>query len=293
MQELARQDYNRRHGCSMFQHTVAGEKRVLGRNFDHKPTEVLVSHCYPDSGFASIGFTPLNSLGFTEDTPFDPANDQHRQMLLYGPVTTVEGLNERGVCVTLASLGRHQVIPDPAKEPRFLIHLVREILDHAATIDEAVALAARYNVFDNGRDVISHHIFIGDPTGSAVLEWQEGVMQVVPDDPGGTGQIVTNSPLAGRGEEVRRDQCERYRILRQELTRASTRPPDPRPDWQQGLDALAAAAQHNARYVIDGEPWVVSTQWSTLFELSSGQAYICLQCDFDTVYRVTVPFAAH
>ena len=294
-QELGRREQLDPRHCSMFEFRAPDGRRILGRNFDNKATELLVAYCVPDSGYASVGFVPLRELGFDETTPFDPGNELQRRRLLWAPVATCDGINERGVCVSLASLGRRPVTQDPDKASRFLLHLVREILDHAGSVDEATAIAGRYNVFDNGREVISHHIFIGDPHGSVVLEWREGVMQVVPADAGGATQIVTNSPLAGVDEDGRRDQCGRYRVLRRRLEEMSGREAGREgapgsPLWQQGLDALAAAAQRKATYWIDGERWRVNTEWSAVFDLdASRDVYICLRRQWGRVYRVAWP----
>lgn len=287
LMELDRREATRpphHHGCSMFQ-CRSGNSALLGRNFDHKFSEMLVAWCYPDSGYTSLGFIPLNQWGFTRENPFDAENPQHRRMLLMGPTATIEGMNSRGVTVTLASLGRQKVTLKPDRKPRFLIHLVREILDHAANLEEAIAIAQRYNIFDNGRDLISHHIFLADPeSGSAVLEWQNGVMEVIRSGP--HDQVVTNRPLFARSDNALRSSCRRYRTLAEALDRST-----PGFAWQDALDALRQAAQHNATFIIEGERWRVSTQWSAVFDMTARQAYIAWGRDYKTVYRFTVPVA--
>ena len=286
MQELDRREAlkpGRRAGCSMFQHRSADGHRLVGRNFDHKSSEMLVAWCYPDSGFASLGFVPLNQWGFTPARPFNAEKPDHRRMLLRAPTAVIEGVNERGVCVTLASLGSQEVIPDPAKKPRFLIHLVREILDHAGDLEQAIALAESYNVFDNGRDLISHHIFLADPDhGSAVLEWHAGRMAVLRS--GRRPQVVTNSPVWGQDPGALSRACPRFSDLWDTL-----RDEEPLANGQAALAALREVAQHNKRYVIRGETWRVSTQWSAVFDLTQRQALVCVDRDYGTIYRLEVP----
>ncbi len=192
-------------------------------------------------------------------------------------------MNEKGVTVTLASLDRRTVEQLPDKEPRFLIHLVREILDHAADLDEAVKIASGYNVFDNGREIISHHIFVTDPqSGSVVLEWKDGRMHVVPD--GENWQIVTNSDLLDVSEERRRGNCDRYNTIYKQLS-GHVGPLQ----WTTAMDALGRAAQNNRLYVIEGRRLRISTQWSAVFDLGSKEALVCLHRDFETVYRFRFP----
>ena len=273
----------RRTGCSMFQQRGADGHRLVGRNFDHKDSEMLAAWCFPDSGFASLGFVPLNQWGFTPRNPFDPENPRHRRMLLKAPLAVIEGMNERGVCVTLASLGAQEVNPGPAKEPRFLIHLVREILDGAADLEQAIALADEYNVFDNGRDLISHHIFLADPDhGSAVLEWHAGRMSVLRS--GESPQAVTNTPVWGQDPTALGRACPRYAGLWQRMKEGQGLA-----DWRAGMDALARVVQRDRRYVINGENWRVSTRWSAVFDLTERQAHLCLERDFGTVYQLRAP----
>jgi len=137
-------------------------------------------------------------------------------------------------------------------------------------------------VFDNGREIITHHIFIADPGGSAVLEWQNGEMEVVRDP--GTWQAVTNSPLYEVGDKRRRSNCRRYGSLAGTLARA-----DGAMDWRQGMDALAKTVQRNRDYNIDGQNLRVSTQWSAVFDLEQMAAYVCLGGDFSKAYRLDFP----
>lgn len=270
-----------KRGCSMFQYG-AGSSGLVGRNFDNRFSQLLAGFYYPTDGYASLSFVALMELGFTGGRPFDAQDDSHRRALLSGPAYTIEGMNEKGLTVTLASLGRQEVFPDPDRQPRFLIHLVREILDHAADLEEAVAIASRYNVFDNGRNIISHHIFLADPTGSAVLEWHEGEMKVVRDE--GDWQAVTNSTMYEVPENRRRGSCPRYRSLAGVLEK-QVGPLD----WRAGMDALARTAQYNNHVFLDGENLKISTQWSTVFDPDRLTAYVCLNRDYGRVYQMELP----
>jgi hypothetical protein len=269
-------------GCSMFEHRTGRESGLVGRNFDNRDSQVLVGWFYPSGGYASVALLPLADLGYTPDEPFDPTNEQHRKTLLYAPVMAIEGMNEKGVTVTLASLERRPVHQVPEREPRFLIHLVRDILDHAGSVHEAVTIAENYNVFDNGRDIISHHIFLADPhAGSAVLEWRDGVMHLVKDP--GDWQVVTNSDMFEVPLEQRRRSCDRYAKLVKAMDRQ-----DESMTWQQAMDALASAEQKNRTYHIDGQTLKVSTQWSAVFDTGRREVYLTLAGDYRKVYRFAV-----
>jgi len=275
-----------RRGCSMFEHRTGRDSGLVGRNFDNRDTQVMVGWFYPTEGYSSVALVPLADLGFTPDEPFDPASERHRKSLLYAPVMSIEGMNEMGVTVTLASLERRPVTQDPTRPSRFLIHLVREILDHAGSVHEAVSIAERYNVFDNGREIISHHIFLADAhSGSAVLEWRDGVMHLVKDS--GDWQVVTNSDMFEVPLADRRRSCDRYNSLARSMTRQ-----EGTMTWEQAMDALAAAKQKNRTYQLDGEKLKVSTQWSAVFDTGKREIHLVLAGDYRKVYRLVVDAAA-
>ncbi len=269
-------------GCSMFAHRTGRDGGLVGRNYDNRDTQVMVGWFHPAVGYASVALVPLADLGYTPEEPFDPASAQHRKTLLYAPVMSIEGMNEKGVTVTLASLERRHVTQNPALESRFLIHLVREILDHAGSVHEAVSIAEQYNVFDNGGEVISHHIFLADPhSGSAVLEWRDGMMHLVKDT--GDWQVVTNSDLFGVAVDERRQSCDRYDSLCKSMAQQAETM-----TWQDAMDALVKTRQKNKTQTIDGERLKVSTQWSAVFDMGERAVYLVLGENYREVYRVAV-----
>ena len=265
--------------CSVFTFFDKDGGAYLGRNFDNKNTDVLVGLFIPDSGFASIGFVPLMNLGFDDSNPFNPDSAKHRQRLLYGPLFTTDGLNERGVAVTVASVGRQTVAADSTKAYKYMLHLKRNILDHAYDLKSAVEIASQFNVFDNGKHRLSHHLLIADSSGrSAVLEWHEGKMQVIRNK--ADWQIATNTEMYDVSDQDLCRSCGRYNSIYDMLSAA--------PDtfsWQYAMNALYSAKQKNNIYHFPSGPLNVSTQWSAVFELKERAVNVCLQSKYDKVYR--------
>ncbi len=269
---------NKRH-CSLFTYFDEAGRMYLGRNFDNRNTDVLIGLFIPDSGYASIGFIPLIELRFDTRNPFDPTADEHRRLLLHSAAVTVDGMNEKGVTVSVASVSRQSVAPDSTKPYRYLLHLKRNILDHAHDVESAIDIAAGYNVFDNAKHIIEHHLLVADPSGaSVVLEWHEGKMQVIRDET--NWQIATNTKILNTPAKQLRKSCNRYNSIYKCLSNV----PDTL-SWQLGMDALASSAQQNQTYYFASGPLKVNTKWSAIFDLSERIVYISLDRQYDTVYK--------
>jgi Acyl-coenzyme A:6-aminopenicillanic acid acyl-transferase len=265
--------------CSLFKYRDKTGKIYFGRNFDNRDTDLLIGLFIPDSGYISIGFIPLIELKFDKNNPFNPDLKNHRLLLLHSAAVTVDGMNEKGVVVSVASVGKQEVIADTTKSYRFLLHLKRNILDHASDVSSAVEIAAAYNVFDNSLHHISHHLLIADASGkSVVLEWHDGQMQLIENPE--RWQIVTNTRMFARTDDALSTQCSRFRRIYNRLKSA----PDTL-DWRQCMDILGYTGQYNQLYYFDSGPMRVSTQWSAVFEINDRTVTICSQQDFEKAYR--------
>jgi len=253
--------------CSMF--AALGDIPLYGRNFDNPECGVLVTLYLPSDGYASIGFSRMNDFGF--DTEEDPTlmPISERRLLLNAPFFTPDGLNECGVAVALAALRSVNIDVDQNKKTIFITCLVREILDHAKNIDEAVAIIQNHNVFDSGVDAVSHHLLISDPSGrSVIVEYFEDEWRTMPNEK--PWQVITNSPLYQKSEKSRKNVCWRYKILSETFEKDKENI-----TWEQGFDILKS---------VSGK----GTQWSTICDMQKREIYISLYRDFNKVRKVTL-----
>ncbi len=251
--------------CSMFA-AFAGSP-FYGRNFDNPPCGVLVAIYRPADGYASLGFSRLNDFGFAKgDDPTKLAVEK-RRLLLNAPFFTPDGMNECGLTVALAAVKTANIHVDKDKKSIFITQLVREILDHAKNIKEAVAIINKFNVYDSGVNRVSHHLLISDPAnGSVIVEYANDGWQAMPNR--NKWQVIANSPLYHIPEDARRQTCWRYKILSETLEKSKGII-----NWQQGMDMLKSVS-------------LKGTQWSTICDLKSKQIYISTYRDYNHIQKI-------
>ncbi len=191
-------------GCSLFAAAGDPQQPVFGRNFDWDPHAALVLRTDPPDGYASISLVDLHYLGLSASD--DPRGDRR---LLDAPLLPFDGLNERGLAVGMAADEGAYAVVDPARPTVGSVRILRLALDHAATVDEALALFERYNLDFTGGPPL--HYLLADASGaSAVVEFAAGRRVVERGVP--PWQALTNFPLVGADTATRRAD-HRYRVL--------------------------------------------------------------------------------
>src|SRR5690554_1179555 len=138
-------------GCSSFavwdDKTVDGEL-LIGRNFDF---------------YAGDGFAKEKIIAFVN--PYQ--GHQCTAVTWGGLIDVVSGMNDQGLTVTINA--RKSEIPLLAKTPISIV--TREILQYASTIEEAIAIAKKREVF------VSEAIFVGSATDKKTM-----LIEVSPDN---------------------------------------------------------------------------------------------------------------
>jgi hypothetical protein len=207
-------------------------------------------------------------LGFGrhDDPTALPVSD--RLLLLNSVLFVDDGINERGVSVALASVPPEPIHRDENKKLVAVSYAIREILDHAGSVEEAIAIVRGLDVFDQDVGTISHHFLVADATGqSAVTEYIDGQWRVLRT--GRPWQVATNTALFQRSETWVRSQCGRYRAGSDYLEAVGGTV-----TWKEGFDVLGLMS-------------VADTQWSSLYDLANREAYICLYRRCERIFRVS------
>lgn len=178
-------------GCSSFTARTADGDVLFGRNYDFSKTNTLIVRTEGTGDrHATISTVDLQFLSI--DPEKNPEGLMDKAMMLAAPYAPLDGINEAGVSCGIYMTyqgGETTVATDQNTEkPDFTsTTLLRLILDYADTVEEAVEIAASYDLHDSA--MTSYHYMVADASGrSAILEWISGTDAT--DNDGSARQLV-------------------------------------------------------------------------------------------------------
>jgi hypothetical protein len=253
--------------CSLFATLAAGQEMLYGRNFDWDDSPALLLFAHPPDGYASVSMVDIAYLfeGSQVRTLMDLPLAERTPLLetVYWPF---DGLNEQGLAIGMAAVPASDMPHDPGLETIGSLGIIREMLDHARDVDEALAIMGDYNINMEGGPAL--HYLIADRSGRAVLvEFLEGQMRVLPnEDPWHAATNHLRSQVGGNSDGG----CRRYRILRERL------------DETQGMlsngEAMSLLQQVSQ----------AGTQWSVVYGISSGEVQVTMGREYESMHRFEI-----
>lgn len=89
----------------------------------------------PTDGYRSVGVAPV----MTGKANATPTTDELETSANIAPLTTMDGVNEKGLSAAILQIHRWQA-PNDGKPSISQLAVVRLLLDKAATVDEAISL---------------------------------------------------------------------------------------------------------------------------------------------------------
>ena len=244
-----------RFNCSLFSTLGDSNNRLYGRNFDWQFSPALLLFTDPPDGYASVSMVDMAYLGFSDSLASNLTELSliERKSLLRAPFLPFDGMNEQGLAIGMAAVPPGEMRSDRQKKTIDELMAIREILDHASTVDEAINILGNYNI-DMGN--VPLHYLIASATGnSALVEFYKGKMVVFRNE--SPWQVATNFLVASTGGHPQ-GQCPRYDRLSQQLT--STR----------GLLTIQEA------FLLLKDVSQDNTQWSVVYGMTSGDINIIM-----------------
>jgi hypothetical protein len=258
-------------GCSLFAALGDEENRLFGRNFDWQFSPALLLFTDSPDGYASVSMVDIEYLGFEGDRSrnLEDLSLEERRPLLDAPFLPFDGMNERGLAIAMAAVPAQEMPYDPQKQTIGHLEVIREILDHAGSVEEAIELFGSYNI-DMG-NVPLHYLLASAMGDSALVEFYEGEMVVF-----GTKspwQSATNFLVASANGHPQ-GECRRYDRINQQL------------------EEFEGQISSRDAFGLLGDVSQDNTQWSIVYHMSSGDLEIIMGGNYSGNpynFRVEVP----
>jgi hypothetical protein len=254
----------REWACSLFAALGDVDSTLYGRNFDWEYSPALLLFTDPPAGYASASMVDIAYLGFggAEAQGLTDLPLAEREGMLHAPFLPFDGFNEQGLAIGMAAVPPGNMRPDPDKQTLDSLMVMREILDHARNVDEAVAILQNHNIDMGGGPPL--HYLVADASGRAALvEFYQGDVVVMANkDP---WHLATNF-LCAAARDSAEGMCWRYDKISERLEEAGGRL-----SAQDGLDLLAEVSQ-------DG------TQWSIVYGMNIGDVTVAMGGQYEVVH---------
>ena len=254
--------------CSIFS-TTSENGVVIGRNWDNQNVgSIIVSYYKPDSGYASVSFSRAIDMGFPLNVRLDEMAKSHfGEKLLIAPFYAYDGMNEHGLCAMVTGINTVNVSPKEGKESLFIGNIVRKLLDHTKTVDEAIKFVEKYIPFDLTQTEINCHFLVSDATGKSVIleyldnEWKK----IYPDK---KRQVMTNKVIFNVSDIKLREKCWRYNSISSSLDKTNGTI-----NWDEGMQILKDVSQGG-------------TTWSVIYLPNSTELYFSVYQTWDKIYHI-------
>ena len=264
-------------GCTTFNATTPEGDAVFGRNYDYMDSPAMTVWTNPEDGYASVSTVSLYFLGYGGD--FLPDNLVTSLLTLVAPYIPVDGMNEKGLSVGVLELETPETFQQTEKKDITTTAIIRAVLDHAATVDEAVEIFNNYDMHDLLGVGCTYHYQVADANGdTAIIEYVNGETTVIRPDETGT-LVATNFWLSEGVDDPDGAGHDRYETAKNMLAEKNYVVTE-----NEAMDILEATHMVNA----DLHGYVCSTIWSVVYNNTDRTFDVCAMYDFDNVYSFSV-----
>lgn len=251
--------------CSSFVAVTPEGERLFGRNYDLGEQPVIFIRTAPADGYKSVSISDLSHLGIGADNL--PTDDFiSRLSLLALPLLPMDGMNERGLAVSVLMVPGASTAQETGKTPITTTTAIRMVLDKCADVDEAVAMLKQYDMHASSGG--NFQFMLADRSGAAVVvEYIDNEFSATP------AACVSNTPFSLGPDSATEESAHRYAVMEEALAAA-----DGVLSAAQSM-ALLSAARH-----AEEEGHSYATQWSVVYNLTALTADIAVHKDYENVY---------
>lgn len=264
-------------GCTTFNATTPSGDKLFARNYDYMDSPGMTVWTHPKDGYASVSTVSLYFFGYGGS--FLPEDLLTSLLTLLAPYIPVDGMNEKGLSIGVLELETPETFQQTEKKDITTTAVIRHVLDHAATVDEAIAIFNEFDMHDFLGVGCTYHYQIADASGdTAIIEFANGETTVLRPDESET-LVATNFWLSegvDDPEGVGHDRYETAKSMLKENNYIVTE--------EEAMNILNATHIEND----DLHGFVCSTLWSIVFNNTDKTFTVCAMYDFDNVYKFSV-----
>ncbi len=256
--------------CSLFAALGDPSRPVFGRNFDWDYSPILVLFLEPEVGHRSVMSIDIAYL--IEPADLDRLDECAAEVLLpllSAPFLTFDGMNEHGVAIGMAAVDYESGYPsDPEKRDVGDLQMMREVLEAAATVDEAIAFLEEINPVSQGGP--NTHYLIADRTpAAALIEYHDGEMVVFRDSEETPWLHGTNFPVVLTDGNPA-GHCWRYDLIDATL--------------RQSAGELTASGAMDLLRAVSTQ----TTRWSIVYDLTELEVHLVIERGWEDVHTFSL-----
>ncbi|MBO5859141.1 MAG: linear amide C-N hydrolase [Clostridia bacterium] len=264
-------------GCTTFNATTPSGDKVFARNYDYMDSPGMTVWTHPKDGYASVSTVSLYFFGYGGN--FLPEDLLTSLLTLLAPYIPVDGMNEKGLSIGVLELETPETFQQTEKKDITTTAVIRHVLDHAATVNEAIAIFEEFDMHDFLGVGCTYHYQIADASGdTAVIEYANGETTVLRPDETGT-LVATNFWLSEGVDDPEGAGYDRYETAKSMLKQNNYIVSE-----KEAMDILDATHIEN----VDLHGFICSTIWSVVFNNSDKTFSVCTMYDFDNIYKFSV-----
>ena len=232
-------------GCSSFYYRTT-EGPLLGKNLDWKKDPILLLRTRPDNGYNSLSIVDLNLCDIF-------GLDDYKYKLLLSPYVPFDGINEKGLAVSMLSVYKDAEYPvKPGRISAGDFNIIRIILDSCGNVDEAVEIMEKYNLMQTS--ILPLHYIIADKNKSCIVEFTNGKMNI--NENRKVNYLTNFIKLNNPDYENEKKNCLRYQKIEKTLSEK-----DPGLNMKSAMDLLNEVAVFQPNFEVP------STIWSVVYNI--------------------------
>lgn len=267
--------------CSTFDALTEAGEHIMGRNFDYKKAPCMVVWTHPENGYSSVGIADCNFMLYGSVNK--PVKAFNRLQTLLAPYCCMDGLNEKGLAVSILELKTGATNQSTGKKDISTTVAIRGLLDKCATVEEAVELLRSYDMHD--ALFCCYHYQITDAFGkSVIIEYVNNEMRLFYPEKTGENkhpfQHVENFFLSEDGDNSKGFGYDRAEKIEKKLSETGG-------ILSEG-GAMQLLSDVHLNYKHEKYPWTVITLWSVVYNSNALTATVAAGLNYERNYRFFV-----